>query len=134
MSDIPQALQAFASPTLQTSPAPQTSETPQSSQTSLPSPLEPTCPQQKWEYMEVTRKTEAFLVGEMNELGAEGWELVSVVKHRDGKGISEFLTWTAFLKRPSTGQHVPKALETLNARKELPVTATGEPEIFDVQG
>ena len=121
------------SQTLQRLETPQTSEAPQASQTPPPA-SQATDPQSKWEYMEITRKTEAFLVGDMNQLGAEGWELVSVVKHRDGKGISEFWSWTAFLKRPSTGHYVPKSLETLNARKELSVTAAGEAEIFDVQG
>ena len=57
----------------------------------------------------------------------------SVIKHRDDKGMIESWSWTAFLKRPSTGLQVPKALETLAARKELPLTSSGETEIFDVQ-
>jgi hypothetical protein len=92
-------------------------------------------PQHQWEYMEITRKTEAFLVGDMNQLGAEGWELVSVIQHQDGKGMSEFASWTAFLKRPAMGQNVPKSMEVLGtaARKEPAAASTEEPEIFDFQ-
>ena len=57
--------------------------------------------QQKWETTAVTRKTEAVLVDEMNELGEHGWEIVSVFHYKDGQGS---MTWTAFLKRPKLPQ------------------------------
>ncbi len=57
--------------------------------------------QQRWEYMEVTRKTEHYLTGELNDLGKEGWELVTVLFHKDAKSsLGSALVWTAFLKRP----------------------------------
>ncbi len=57
--------------------------------------------QQKWEYCVLTRKSETYIVGEFNTLGQEGWELVQVLYHPDAKGI---MSWTGFLKRPSTGE------------------------------
>ena len=60
--------------------------------------------QQRWEYMELTRKTEAYLVNELNELGAVGWELVSSSFHPDTRaGAGRTPVWTAFLKRPHAG-------------------------------
>jgi hypothetical protein len=47
--------------------------------------------------MEVTRKSEAFLVNDLNESGQQGWELVTITHDKDRKGE---MTWTAFLKRP----------------------------------
>jgi hypothetical protein len=93
------------------------------------------CPQSKWEYLEITRKTEAYLIGDLNQLGGEGWELVSVTYHRDGKAVGEAWCWTAFLKRPSTGQAVPKATAALSAatRKEVDSASADDPEIFDFQ-
>ena len=57
--------------------------------------------QQRWEYVELTRKTQAYLVNELSELGQIGWELVSVTKHREARaGSGEAWFWTAFMKRP----------------------------------
>ena len=61
--------------------------------------------QQKWEYMELTRKTESYLLSEINEFGQHGWELVSVTHGKDLKGE---LNWTAFLKRPYAAQGHPQ--------------------------
>lgn len=52
---------------------------------------------QKWEYQFLTKKTEAYLVKELNELGQIGWELVAAGQGKDRAGE---LSWTAFLKRP----------------------------------
>jgi len=61
--------------------------------------------QQKWEYLELTRKTEGFLINDLNELGQTGWELVSVSMHKDAKsGLGQAQCWTAFLKRPHCAQ------------------------------
>ena len=60
--------------------------------------------QQKWEYMELTRKTESYLLSEINEFGQHGWELVSVTHGKDLKGE---LSWTAFLKRPFVAHATP---------------------------
>ena len=57
--------------------------------------------QQKWEAVAISRKTEAMLVEEMNELGEQGWEMVSASYDKDAKGT---MTWTAFLKRPKIPQ------------------------------
>ena len=76
--------------------------------------------QQKWEYIELTRKTEAYLIEEINEIGQQGWELVSVFNGKDRKGDT---VWIAFLKRPYVAHgsnqhhhddhhHEPKAAAT----------------------
>jgi hypothetical protein len=55
--------------------------------------------------MELTRKTQAYLISELTELGQSGWELVSVTKHKEARaGSGEAWFWTAFLKRPHAGQ------------------------------
>ncbi len=60
--------------------------------------------QQRWEYMEVTRKTEGYLIGELNALGDEGWDAVSVHYYKAAKsGLGDSWCWTAFLKRPHVG-------------------------------
>ena len=56
--------------------------------------------QQKWEHLVLTRKSETYLVSEVNLLGQEGWEMVSVFYYKDMKGL---WCWTGFLKRPCTG-------------------------------
>ncbi len=66
--------------------------------------------QQKWEYMELTRKTEGYLINEMNELGQHGWELVSVLFHKDLKSsLGDATCWTAILKRPHCPGTAPVA-------------------------
>lgn len=95
--------------------------------------------QQRWEYMELTRKTEGYLVNELNELGQAGWELVSVSFHKDTKsGLGAALAWTAFLKRPHSGHAQPApipenvATATPQASEEAPKAAADEtPEIFN---
>jgi hypothetical protein len=62
--------------------------------------------QQKWEHLALTRKSETYLVGEINVLGQEGWELVSAFYYKDMKGL---WCWTGFLKRPCTGQSLAPA-------------------------
>jgi len=56
--------------------------------------------QQKWECQGVTRHSETTMADACRDAGLEGWELVSVVQHRDSKGL---IVWTAFLKRPGVG-------------------------------
>jgi len=56
--------------------------------------------QQMWEYAVVNRKTEEFLIVELNELGKAGWELVDTSFNKDVKGVAASFSWTAFLKRP----------------------------------
>ena len=55
--------------------------------------------QQRWEYLNVVKRTDAALAAELNEQGQSGWELVSVIYGKDRKGE---LAWTGFLKRPAT--------------------------------
>ncbi len=75
--------------------------------------------QQRWEYMEITRKTETYLVNELNELGTAGWELVSTSFHKETRaGAGAEQVWTAFLKRPQVG-HAPSA----SAREKAAVPA-----------
>lgn len=64
---------------------------------------------QIWEYTSLTRKSESYLVKDLNEFGKEGWELVSTTYHKDMKGN---LVWTAIVKRPCTGAPVAAATET----------------------
>ena len=56
--------------------------------------------QQKWEYMEATRKTEQYLLNDVNEAGQHGWELINVLHGKSRTGED---AWTAFLKRPYVG-------------------------------
>ena len=65
--------------------------------------------QQKWEYMELTRKTETYLLSELAEFGQQGWELVSITHGKDRKGE---VAWTSFLKRPLLANHSHKETTT----------------------
>lgn len=57
--------------------------------------------------MELTRKTQAYLINELTELGQVGWELASVTKHKEARaGSGEAWFWTAFVKRPHAA-HAP---------------------------
>ncbi len=63
----------------------------------------------KWEYIEITRKTEGFLINDLNDLGKEGWELVTVMFHKlAGGGMGSADAWMAFLKRPFSGHAMKK--------------------------
>jgi hypothetical protein len=57
--------------------------------------------QQKWEHLALTRKSDTYLISEINLLGQEGWEMVTALYYKDAKGL---MCWTGFLKRPCTGQ------------------------------
>jgi len=61
---------------------------------------------QVWEYDSLTRKSDAYLLKDLNEFGKEGWELVSTTYHKDMKGN---LVWTAIVKRPCAGVPVAAA-------------------------
>jgi hypothetical protein len=58
----------------------------------------------KWEYRTLFRKTEEYLVDDLNELGEEGWDVVAIEYHKDPGGMGDSMIWTAFLKRPYTGE------------------------------
>jgi hypothetical protein len=75
--------------------------------------------QQKWEYMESTRKSEAYLLQELNQIGQEGWELVNILQAKDRKGE---MSWIAFLKRP----YVPGAAPPQREAAAAPAQASEE--------
>ncbi len=55
-----------------------------------------------WEYQELTRKSAEYMARELNEIGQQGWELVSV---QQGTNRKSEVAWIAFVKRP----YVPHA-------------------------
>jgi len=80
--------------------------------------------QQRWEYMEITRQTEGYLVNDLNELGDVGWDVISVTYHKAAKsGLGESMCWTAFLKRPHAA-HQPTA--TAAPSRETKASETAE--------
>ncbi|NMC21678.1 MAG: hypothetical protein GYA33_14805 [Thermogutta sp.] len=90
--------------------------------------------QQRWEYLYTVRRSELALQDELNELGQQGWELVSFEYYKDAKGV---MGWIAFLKRPSAGGKPSPAGATETAGHEggpgageHPVT---EGDVFDVK-
>jgi hypothetical protein len=56
--------------------------------------------QQKWEYCSLTKFSESSLINELNMLGQQGWELISMLHYKDLKGT---ICFTGIMKRPSTG-------------------------------
>lgn len=91
--------------------------------------------QQRWEYMSISRKTDTYLAGELNNLGQEGWELVTI---NYARGKKEEMFWTAFLKRPATGQAATASgREATQARQEQeasPAKSFESLEGFDLGG
>ena len=91
--------------------------------------------QQRWEYMSISRKTEAYLAGELNNLGQDGWELVTI---NYARGKKEEMFWTAFLKRPAAAHVAPTSgREATQARHEQEATAPRSFESlegFDLDG
>ncbi|RMF99910.1 MAG: hypothetical protein D6741_07670 [Planctomycetota bacterium] len=69
---------------------------------------------QRWEYLTLTRKSEQFLVNDLNVHGQEGWELVSASYYKDMKGA---MVWTAFLKRPCGAKKVAPTKDTAADRE-----------------
>jgi len=65
----------------------------------------------QWEYQALSRKTEEYLVDDLNIVGTEGWELVAIEHHKDPKSVGEAMCWTAFVKRPRTGE--PTAVRSI---------------------
>ena len=51
----------------------------------------------QWEYHFVSKPLDYLLVGDLNELGKDGWEAFSISYNKDLKGN---WSWTAFFKRP----------------------------------
>ncbi len=77
---------------------------------------------QKWEYVSVTRNSDAYLVKDINELGQQGWELVNVYYYKSMKGA---MVWTAFLRRAAGIGPPPPAVTTDHA---VAPTSSSEPE------
>lgn len=96
--------------------------------------------QQRWEYVYIQRRSELALQDELNEMGQQGWELVTVEGYKDPQGV---LTWMAFLKRPSAGPKPPggaaseqeasrdKEKDVGTAGVQRPATASDE--IFEIK-
>jgi hypothetical protein len=82
--------------------------------------------QQKWEYFVETSRTENSLVVKLNDLGQQGWELVEILHYKDLKSA---MVWTAFLKRPSTGQTPKLGTESASgiAAKTMPTEPAEKP-------
>lgn len=77
--------------------------------------------QQKWEHKAITRRSDTALLDEANLSGQEGWEMIAVMYYKDMKGV---MAWTAFMKRPGTGEPPkPAARETAAAAPEEPAAA-----------
>ena len=95
----------------------------------------------KWEYMEITRKTEGYLINDLNDLGQEGWELVTVLFHKlSGSGMGSADAWVAILKRPFSGQTMKK-MAGLEKARDVAAPSEGavedaddgeDPEIFEL--
>jgi hypothetical protein len=79
--------------------------------------------QQKWEYCVETSRTESSLLVKLNDLGQQGWELAEALYYKDLKSA---MVWTAFLKRPSTGQTPKPGTESVSgiATKTTPAGET----------
>jgi hypothetical protein len=96
---------------------------------------------QRWEYMSIARKTDTYLAQELNTLGQDGWDLVTV---SFAPGQTGEMFWTAFLKRPAAGHASPgtAAQEATPAHQDpAPAppkpdapTPTPAPERFDYDG
>lgn len=80
--------------------------------------------QQRWEYLSLTRRTDSYLADELNRLGQNGWELVTIIFGKDPKGE---LFWNAFLKRPAT-QPAGAAPTTQQAAEPEPQAAPETPK------
>ena len=84
----------------------------------------------------MTRRSENYLMEEMNKEGQNGWELVNVLYYSDPKGV---MAWTAFLKRPA-GHHVPATSKDQKESSPKPATQpektkpADHPSSFDLGG
>lgn len=89
--------------------------------------------QQKWEHMAITRRSDPALVEESNVLGQDGWEMVTVLYYKDMKGT---MAWTAFYKRPSSGQPVKPAghAAVYEPQTAAPTAEHGNPPGFEASG
>lgn len=101
-------------------------------------PQNPAAGLQKWEYVSVTRNSDAYLVKDINELGGQGWELVNVYYYKSMKGP---MVWTAFMKRlagigpPPPAALTDHAVAPTSAAEPQPVEEKGvDLEGFDLEG
>ncbi|MFH1924198.1 MAG: hypothetical protein ABIP48_30455 [Planctomycetota bacterium] len=92
--------------------------------------------QQRWEYLAVVKRTDTALTNDLNQLGQNGWELVSVIYGKDRKGE---LAWTGFLKRPAA-QHAHGApvqeqgAEARSSQEPVKAEPAETAEGFDLSG
>ena len=90
--------------------------------------------QQKWEFLELTRKSAPYLINELNEYGQKGWDLVTMTQAKDRKGE---LAWTAILKRPFSDHASPAKKKAAPAESQAPQKqqveppATGSDDVLD---
>jgi hypothetical protein len=91
--------------------------------------------QQMWEYLSINRKTDEFLITDLNELGKLGWELAAASFNKDVKGVGMTFSWTAILKRPLVSHPAAAGStpEAATAPPEAPRVFDNEPEVFDVR-
>ena len=88
--------------------------------------------QQRWEVLSISRKTDTYLAQELNTLGQEGWELVTI---NYARGKKEEMFWTAFLKRPAVGHVAPGAApEATPASAETKGDPADSLQGFDLDG
>jgi len=92
--------------------------------------------QQRWECLAVVKRTDTALVIDLNQLGQNGWELVTVIYGKDRKGE---LAWTGFLKRPAA-QHAHGApvqeqdVEAQSSQEPAKADPAETTEGFDLSG
>jgi len=91
----------------------------------------------QWEYMQIARKTEEYLVNDLNKLGQDGWEMIAVSRQKQTKsGIGASEAWVAFLKRPYTGE--VKARAAMEKAKDIAAppddqSTDADVDVFDFQ-
>jgi len=79
--------------------------------------------QQRWEYETLYKKSNSYLNRELNEMGQEGWELVSV---NYARGKKEEMYWFAFLKRPASSHSAHKTPEDAKPARHDPAPSSPE--------
>jgi len=91
----------------------------------------------KWEYVSVTRNSDAYLIRDINDLGQDGWELINVYYYKNMKGA---MVWTAFMKReagigpPPPSATTDHAVAPEPAKAQPAQTEPGSLDGFDLEG
>lgn len=71
-----------------------------------PPPVETASQTTRWEYMQTVSYSKNFPTGELNKLGQQGWELVSIIEERQSGHFTKFT-----LKRNTAGHPSPAPAE-----------------------